>query len=132
MTTVEEKETALKFLRTLENPDPKALADMVTDNFEFEMMGRLPGISPMRGKETFAKALTATLKAMFPKGLNLKFHTVIAEGPHVAIQCESDTIAANGKKYANRYHFYFRFDGDKLAQVREYNDVNHVREVFMS
>jgi len=76
--------------------------------------------------------MPATLKAMFPNGLNLKFHTTIAEGPHVAIQAESDTTASNGKKYANRYHFYFLFNGDKIAQVREYNDVNHVREVFMS
>jgi len=96
------------------------------------MMGRLPGISPMRGKDTFSKTMPNTLKAMFPKGLNLTFGTIIAEGPHVAIQAASDTTAANGKKYANRYHFYFLFKGDKIAQVREYNDVNHVREVFMS
>jgi ketosteroid isomerase-like protein len=72
------------------------------------------------------------LKAMFPNGLNFKFHTIIAEGPQVAVQAESDTVAGNGKKYANRYHFYFRFAGDRISQVREYNDVNLVREVFYS
>jgi ketosteroid isomerase-like protein len=72
------------------------------------------------------------MPAMFPNGLNLKIYTVIAEGPYVAIQAESDTIAGNGKKYNNRYHFFFHFEGAKIAQVREYNDVNHVREVFMS
>ncbi len=132
MNTAEEKETALKFLKLFESPDASAFAGMVTDDFEFEMMGKLPGISPIRGREAFTRAMPATLKAMFPKGLNIKFHTVIAEGPHVAIQCESDTVAANGKKYANRYHFYLRFEGDKIAQVCEYNDVNHVREVFFS
>ena len=35
-------------------------------------------------------------------------------------------------RYANRYHFYFRFDGDRQGRVREYNDVNHAREVFMA
>ncbi len=96
------------------------------------MMGRLPGVAPTRGKEAFLKSTPAILKAMFPNGLNMKFHSTIAEGPHVAIQAESDTTAGNGKKYANRYHFYFLFKGDKIAQVREYNDTNHVREVFMS
>ncbi len=62
----------------------------------------------------------------------MRLGTVIAEGSHVAIQAESDTVAGNGKKYANRYHFYFLFDGDRIAQVCEYNDVNLVREVFMS
>ena len=96
------------------------------------MMGRLPGVTPTRGKEAFLKSTPVVLKAMFPNGLNMKFHSTIAEGPHVAIQAESDTTASNGKKYANRYHFYFLFKGDKIAQVREYNDTNHVREVFMS
>jgi len=86
----------------------------------------------LRDRDNFIKQFPQTIKTMFPNGLNLKIHTVIAEGPHVAIQCESDTTVANGKKYANRYHFYFRFDGDRIAQIREYNDTNHVREVFLS
>jgi uncharacterized protein len=132
MNLEQQKEKARTFLVTLEKPDTKFLGDLLADNFEFEMMGRLPGIAPMRGKDAFIKGMPGTMAAMFPKGLNMKIHTVISEGPHVAIQAESDTVAGNGKKYANRYHFYFRFEGDKLGQVREYNDVNHVREVFMS
>jgi len=132
MNSEQQKECALNFLKNFEKPDAKAFENVITDDFEFEMMGRLPGINPVRGREAFLKGMPATLKSMFPNGLNMKFHTTIAEGPHVAIQAESDTTASNGKKYANRYHFYFLFKGDKIAQVREYNDVNHVREVFMS
>lgn len=108
------------------------LEGLIADNFEFEMMGRLPGISPIRGKQVFAANMPKTLKAMFPNGLNLKIVTAIAEGPYVAVQAESDTVAGNGRKYANRYHFHFTFDGGRIAQVREYNDVNLVREVFFS
>jgi uncharacterized protein len=132
MNLEQQKERALAFLRGLEEPDAQAYADLIADDFEFEMMGRLPGVAPIRGKDAFLKSTPPLLKAMFPNGLNMKLHTIIAEGPHVAIQCESDTIAGNGKKYANRYHFYILFKGDKIAQVREYNDTNHVREVFMS
>jgi ketosteroid isomerase-like protein len=73
-----------------------------------------------------------TLTSMFPNGLNMRLLTVIDEGPQVAIQPESDTVAGNGKKYANRYHLYFLFDGNHIARVREYNDVNLVREVFFT
>src|SRR5712692_11381960 len=132
MSAEQQKERAIKFLHQLEKPDPNSLAELLAENFEFEMMGRLPGISPIRGKQAFVANMPNTLKAMFPNGLNLKIGTAISEGPHVAIQAESDTVAGNGKKYANRYHFYFLFDGDRIAQVREYNDVNLVREVFMS
>jgi ketosteroid isomerase-like protein len=132
MNIEQQKERALRFLQCLEKADAPGLAELIADNFEFEMMGRLPGVTPVRGKDAFVKGTPNTLKAMFPNGLNLKIGTAISEGPHVAIQCESDTVAANGKKYANRYHFYFRFAGDRIDQVREYNDVNHVREVFFS
>ncbi len=132
MNLEQQKERAVTFLKGLEKPDTKTFADLITDDFEFEMMGRLPGVTPIGGKDAFLKSMPPMLKAMFPNGLNMKLHTIVAEGPHVAIQCESDTIASNGKKYANRYHFYVLFKGDKIAQVREYNDTNHVREVFMT
>lgn len=132
MDSAGQKERALTFLKSFEKPDPKVYEALLTDDFEFEMMGRLPGVNAIRGKAAFVKAMPSTLKAMFPNGLNLKFHTTISEGPHVAIRAESDTVAGNGKKYQNRYHFYFRFDGDRIALAREYNDTNHVREVFMS
>jgi ketosteroid isomerase-like protein len=130
MELAKQKETATTFLRALDKLDPAVLGSLISDNFEFEMMGRLPGVKPIRGKDKFLANMPKTLTAMFPSGLNMKLLTVVAEGPHVAIQAESDTVAGNGKKYANRYHFYFLFDGDHIAQVREYNDVNLVREVF--
>jgi ketosteroid isomerase-like protein len=132
MDSGKQKEAAQTFLRALDKLEPAVLGNLISDNFEFEMMGRLPGIKPIRGKEKFLANMPKTLTAMFPNGLNMKLVTVVAEGPHVAIQAESDTVAGNGKKYANRYHFYFLFEGDRIAQVREYNDVNLVREVFFT
>jgi len=132
MELASQKEAATTFLRALDKVDLAVLAGLISDNFEFEMMGSLPGVKPIRGKDKFLANMPKTLNAMFPNGLNMKIVTAIGEGPHVAIQAESDTVAGNGKKYANRYHFYFFFEGDRIAQVREYNDVNLVREVFFS
>jgi uncharacterized protein len=130
MTAEQQKEAAVRLLKSLETGDVDG--SILADNIEWEVMGRLPGLAPLRGKETFLRQLPAALKATFPNGLNLKFHTVIADGPHVAVQCESDTIAANGKRYNNRYHFYLRFEGGKIAQVREYGDTDHVRQTLLS
>jgi ketosteroid isomerase-like protein len=132
MELARQKEVATTFLHALDKLDPASLGNLIADNFEFEMMGRLPGVKPIKGKDKFLANMPKTLTAMFPNGLNMKLLTVVAEGPHVAIQAESDTVAGNGKKYANRYHFYFLFEGDRIAQVREYNDVNLVREVFFT
>jgi ketosteroid isomerase-like protein len=91
----------------------------------------MPGQTRFNREEAL-RNFSVLLKAMCPNGFNFKFGVAISEGPHVAIQLEGDAIASNGKRYNNRYHFYFRFEGDKIAQVREYCDTNHVREVFMS
>ena len=46
-----------------------------------------------------------------------------------ALIATHDALATTAALYAS---FYLRFDGDRICQVREYNDTNHVREVFMS
>ena len=107
MELAKQKEAATTFLRALDKLDPAVLGSLISDNFEFEMMGRLPSVKPIRGKDKFIANMPKTLTTMFPNGLNMKLLTVVAEGPHVAIQAESDTVAGNGRKYANRYHFYF-------------------------
>src|SRR2546423_3707807 len=94
MNNAELKERALEFLRNLEKPDPAALDRLLADNFEFEMMGRLPGITPIKGKKVFIENFPKTISSMFPNGLNITFETVIGEAPHVAVQAASNTTAA--------------------------------------
>ncbi|MGA9721734.1 MAG: nuclear transport factor 2 family protein [Candidatus Binatus sp.] len=131
MTPAEKKELATEFLSEFEDPDPVRLATMVANDFEWKVMTRMEGIPPVKGHDGLMN-LARMIKAMMPGGLGLKIETVICEGDRCAVQAESNTVAANGKKYNNRYHFDIRFDGDKIAEVREYNDTNHAREVFFS
>lgn len=129
MTAQEQKDRAREFLEMFENPDPAKLETMVADHFDYQMMARMPGSEPVRGKEG-VRQMATMLKAILPNGLNFRFGPILSEGSHVSVQAESDTVAANGNKYQNRYHFYFRFDGDKIAEVKEYCDTDHVRQVF--
>ena len=131
MTSAEKKELATDFLSEFENPDPVRLATMVADDFEWKVMTRMDGMPPVKGREGFTN-FVKMLKTMMPNGLGLKLETIICEGDRCAVQAESNTVVANGKKYNNRYHFDVRFDGDKIAEVREYCDTNHAREVFLS
>ena len=131
MTPAERKELALNFLGDFADPDSVRLATMVASDFEWKVMTRMEGFPPIKGHDGI-KTLAGTLKALMPGGLSLKFGTVICEGDQCAVQAESNATAANGKKYNNRYHFYLRFAGDKIAEVREYCDTNHAREVFFA
>jgi len=131
MTASEKKELATDFLTEFRDPDPARLATMISNDFEWKVMTRMEGMGPVKGHDglqTFVKQI----KTMMPGGLGITIDTVICEGDRCAVQAESNTTAANGKKYNNRYHFDIRFDGDKIAEVREYCDTNHAREVFFS
>ncbi|MGD0117986.1 MAG: nuclear transport factor 2 family protein [Candidatus Binatus sp.] len=131
MTAAEKKELATDFLTEFRDPDPARLATMIANDFEWKVMTRMEGMGPVKGHDGF-KNFVKSIKTMMPTGLGITIDTIICEGDRCAVQAESNTTAANGKKYNNRYHFDIRFDGDKIAEVREYCDTNHAREVFFS
>jgi len=132
MTQNEQKQAAVRFLENLNHPDPAVFEELIAENFTFQIVSALKEFPPVRGREHFAATECATLKRLFPSGLKLKIETVICEGPHVAVLAEADTVADNGRRYHQRYNFYFRFEGERIVEGREYNDTNLVREVFLT
>ncbi len=132
MTAAEQKQRAIRFLENFNHPDQRVFEELITDDFTFEIVTAIKDFPPARGKQEFAAGETERLKALFPNGLKMRLGTVICEGPHVAVQAEADTVAMNGRPYRQRYHFYLRFEGDLIAEGREYNDTNLVREVFLT
>jgi uncharacterized protein len=132
MTQEEQKQRAIRFLENFNHPDQRVFEELITEDFSFEIVTALKDFPPMKGKAAFAAAEVERLKSLFPSGLNMKLGVVICEGPHVAVQGECDTLAMNGRPYRQRYHFYLRFEGELIAEGREYNDTNLVREVFLT
>ena len=53
-----------------------------------------------------------------------------AEGERVALEAESHGTHKSGKKYNNHYHFLFRIRDGKIAEIREYADTAHARDVL--
>ncbi len=132
MTPEGRKERALEFLRLMDCKDPDATRALVTDDFEYELVWSRPGATPIRGRENFVDVAGAFFAQMFPGGLRFRFLSAVAEGDQVAVQAESEAVAFNGKPYRNRYHYYFRFCGDKIALGREYCDSNYAARVLLS
>ena len=132
MAQAEQKQRAIRFLENFNHPDPKVFEELITEDFTFEIVSALKEFPPIRGRANFAAVETANLLKLFPNGLRMNLGTIICEGSHVAVLAEADTVAANGRPYRQRYNFYLRFDGDLIAEGREYNDTNLVREVFLT
>ena len=53
-----------------------------------------------------------------------------AEGSRVAHECELGVDLKSGKRYENKYHVLFEFDGDKIKSIREYTDSAPARAAF--
>jgi uncharacterized protein len=127
----DQRERARKFLQNFNGADPRIFEELVADDFTFEIVSSMKEFPPLRGRREFIEKEVATLRRLFPEGLNLTVETIICEGPHVAVLARCDTIADNGKRYQQRYNFYLRFEGDLIAEGREYNDTDLIRKVFL-
>ena len=132
MTPAERKQRAIRFLENFNAADPAVFEELVTENFRFEIVSGLRDFPPIEGRANFAATECAILRRLFPEGLGLRLETVIAEGLFIAATAEADTTAMNGRRYRQRYNFFLRFEGDLIAEGREYNDTNLVREVFLT
>ncbi len=132
MTQDEQKARARRFLENFNQADAAVFAELITEDFTFAIVCALPEFPPVRGREAFAASESARLKELFPEGLRLRLTTIISEGPHVVALGEADTIAVGNRRYHQHYAFYLRFEGDLIAEGREYNDTNLVREVFLT
>ena len=132
VTLAEQKLRAIRFLENLNAADPAVFEDLIAENFRFEIVSALREFPPIEGRKNFAMTECTLLKRLFPEGLKLRLETVIAEGDFVAATAEADTTAMNGRRYRQRYNFFLRFEGDLIAEGREYNDTNLIREVFLT
>jgi ketosteroid isomerase-like protein len=70
------------------------------------------------------------VRGAFPNGLAMKVHSVIGEREFVAMEAESHGLLASGKIYNNKFHFLFRFRNQKILELREYMDTEHVTDVL--
>jgi ketosteroid isomerase-like protein len=126
-----QRERARKFIENFNRADPETFDQLITKDFTFEIVSSMKEFPPLTGRREFIEREVATLRRLFPQGLNLTVETLICEGPHVAALAWCDTTAHNGKRYQQRYHFYLRFEGDLIAEGREYNDTDLIRKVFL-
>lgn len=126
-----QRERARRFLENFNRADPETFEKLLTSDFSFRIVSSMEEFPPLIGRRHFIEREVATLRRLFPRGLNLTIETMICDGPHVAVLARCDTIAYNGKRYQQQYNFYLRFERDLIAEGREYNDTDLIRKVFL-
>jgi uncharacterized protein len=68
--------------------------------------------------------------AVAPEGVGFHISAMTAEGERVAVMASSEGVLVDGTPYENLYHFLFRIDRGRIAEIMEYCDTAYVRDVF--
>ena len=100
--------------------DEAALAAIVADDFEFELMARSPSwMSRKMGKDAFIQT-GAMLSQLMESPIQLEVVNIVVEGERASVEAVTDCKMRNGTRYDNAYHFAFELKNGKLKRLREY------------
>jgi ketosteroid isomerase-like protein len=84
----------------------------------------------MTGRDGLVQ-LAATVRRVFPNGIEREVRSVVAEGDRVVIQHVNRAVIEPGVAYENEYVKIFEFDPDgRIRAVWEYLDSRHAAEIL--
>ena len=124
------KAVVADFLAAFSRGDVEGVVNRMTEDATWWVSGTIQGMSG-----TYARLELATLlegvKQVYKQGaLQIAPLSMIAEGDKVAVEAESFAELQNGRVYQNLYHFLFWVRDGKIAEVREYMDTMHAKDIF--
>jgi len=127
--TAENERVARDLFAALSRNDRAAIDALYADDFTLWTAGTLP----FSGRHTRAAALQGMgmVLGLFPDGLAFTITGMTAEGERVAVEAESHGRHASGKVYHNQYHFLLVIRDGKIAELKEYMDTMHARDVLV-
>jgi ketosteroid isomerase-like protein len=128
MTSASDLETNKQVVRdqlaAMDRVDIDAQAALMADDVQYwvpqsaTQVGGLP--RPLVGKEAVL-GLLANAKAYFSE-TNITIDQIVAEGDYVAVHSHMEGRTASGNDYLNQYHWLFRLDGGRIAEIWEHLD----------
>jgi uncharacterized protein len=128
--TQDNKAIVTKFFATFSKGDAVGVIDMMHDDGSWWVSGRIKGMSGTYSKTELA-GLLAGAWALYREGaLRITPTLMTAEADRVAVKAESFATMADGRIYANSYHFLVTLREGKVFSVREYMDTLHAKEIF--
>ena len=121
---MENKEIVATFFELFSSGDIDQAFALVSDDVSWWVPGDLP-FSGTKTKTEYLQVV-GSIQQGFPSGLKLEVTSMIAEGNQVAAEVASHGEHANGRTYANRYHFLITIEDGLMVEVREYMDTLHL------
>ncbi len=127
------KDTALRFLDGMADSDTAGLRTLLTDDARWWVPPSVEGrvSRPLDGADAVASLAGGETTSSFLAGTTT-WHVlhVTAEEDRVSVLTQRRSVGANGRPYANDYHWLFRFAGDRIAEIWEVLDTAHAFDLL--
>jgi len=130
MSTIDQnKAIAVEFVDSLAKLDTDRFFSLFSKDAVIETIGNMAA-SARKDAAHVAKEI-GLMQQIFPEGMTLNLVTMTAEDNRVLCELQGLNTTIDGQQYNNRYVFILEFSGDKISEVREYQDTALVEAVLM-
>jgi uncharacterized protein len=86
---------------------------------------------PVDGRDAVLGLLSGTAARLYkPESMKRDYHTFVAEGEYVAVWLTMTAETTNGADYTNDYHFLYRCEEGRIAEVWEHLDTAYAYSRF--
>jgi ketosteroid isomerase-like protein len=126
MAAEDNRQTVLRYFKDTVAKNVQVIEELVTDDCKWWA----PGFGTM--DKTQFMGLVTQMKPIMPEMPKITITGTTAEGDRVAVEAEGSAKLANGKTYANTYHFLFVFRGDRICLIKEYMDSKYAADLLAS
>jgi len=127
--TEQSRKLALELIDAISRGDADRILELYSDDVIVWTAGSLPFSGEHRRDEL--PELMGSILSLFPEGLKIQVLGVTAEGERVAIEAVSNASLADGRHYANHYHFLVIVRNGKVVELKEYMDTMYANNVLV-
>jgi uncharacterized protein len=124
------KEVVREFFAVFSSGDVEKTLEYLTEDATWWVSGSIPHMSGESSKTAFGQVLRHAVTLYKGNALRITPSAVISEGDSVAVEAEGYAELNDGRVYRNQYHFRIQVQGDRIQQVKEYSDTQHMLTTF--
>lgn len=109
--------------------DPTLFYERLADDATLLVTGECSWSQTIRGKDRMREFYGYVRSRLAARGRTHAFH-FLADGDWVVVEARGDMVMASGQPYRNHYCLFFRLDGGRIVEMKEYQDTSLVEKVF--
>ena len=102
--------------------DPALFYEHLAEDATLIITGEYSWSQTIRGKERIGRDLYGYVRSrLAQRGKTHAFH-FLADGDWVVVEARGDMVTKEGKPYQNHYCMLSRLEGDRIVEIKEYQD----------